>query len=253
MSSGEQPHLASTAVHDVVSASKRAKTQPKVLALVGNPIEVRSSKLSPKQKRIPAPIKIYSNYTDIDEPWTALYSPALPFSSTPRSANARHTSTTPHRAAPTPPLNRPNSILILSAPNSARRIPTPTEHGSRPHQTQFCSKITDLKDSKNVRFAAVQSPAYSNLKLPAYFANGRSSFSPIPYSPRTPDAMSFDDPNIVPESPIEDAPMVSITAIEDTIEDAEEEKQIFTSAFLSYRGRQVDPETFILLTGRHSA
>lgn len=65
--------------------------------------------------------------------------------------------------------------------------------------------------------------------------------------------MSFDDPNIVPESPIEDAPMVSITAIEDTIEDAEEEKQIFTSAFLSYRGRQVDPETFILLTGRHSA
>lgn len=241
-------------IHDIVSSSKSAKTQPAQLALVTVAEvypEIRSSKSSSKQRRIPAPIKIFSNYTALDEPRTALYSPALPFSSTPKPANTRYTPTTPHRPAPTPPMNRPNSILILSAPNSARRIPTPTEHGSKPHQTQSYSKISKLKDAKNVRFTALQSPAYSNLKSPAYFANGRSSFSPIPYSPKTPDAMSFDDPNMVPESPIEDAPMVSITAIEDRIQDEgqKQESEKFTPDFMTHRGRQFDPETFILLTG----
>jgi hypothetical protein len=201
-----------------------------------------------KQRKIPAPIKIYSNYSDSNEPRTAIYTPAMPFSSTPNSGNARNQSTTPQRPAPTPPMNRLHSILVLSAPKSGRRLPTPTEGGSGPPSNDVCSHTTINKGPKNVRFAAVQSPAFSNLKSPAYFDNFRSSLSPMPYSPKTPDTMSFQDPDIVPESPIEDAPMISVTPIEDTFREVEKQEQSILPR--SGRGRQFDPETFLRLTGR---
>lgn len=70
----------------------------------------------------------------------------------------------------------------------------------------------------------------------------------MPYSPKTPDAMSFDDPDIVLESPIEDAPMLSITPFEETIREGEEKERL--SLPDTGRGRQFDRETFVRLTGR---
>jgi hypothetical protein len=207
-----------------------------------------STRIISKQKRIPAPIKICSNYADFDEPHTAICSHALPFSSTPNSWNARNKLVTPQRAAPTPPMDQPSSILVLSAPSSARKMPTLTEHGSRPPRKELDSKTANSKEPKNVPFVAVQSSALSNLKSPAHINNSRRSLSPMPYSPKTLDVMLFEDPDIVPESPIEDAPMLSITPIEDMFQ--EKESQAYTSISSFKRGRQFDPETFLLLTGR---
>jgi hypothetical protein len=236
-----------------IDQDKFVQKDPDFIAVVeglpdDRPSALSSQRIISKQRRIPAPIKIYSNYADFEEPQTAIYSPALPFSSTPKSGNARNKLATPQRGAPSPPSNRPHSILVISAPNSARRMPNPTEHDLNPPQKGYCSQTRNSKESKNVRFAVLESPAYSNLRSPAYFDSFRSSLSPLPYSPKTPDAMSFEDPDIVLDSPIEDAPMLSITPIVDTIQEGEEKEYRLLSS--PSRGRQFDRETFLRLTGR---
>ncbi|TLD39004.1 hypothetical protein E2P81_ATG01547 [Venturia nashicola] len=109
------------------------------------------------QRRVPAPIKIYPNYTDSDEHQTFIYVPALPLSSTSELATPGIRATTPQRAAPTPPMNRLNSILVLSAPNSARRNRSLKEGGSQSPQMGLHSPPGDIwkKEFKNVRFDVI--------------------------------------------------------------------------------------------------
>lgn len=225
-----------------------------LVSTAGDPLVVQSpvpvlKMVAPKQRRLPAPIKIYSDYTDSNEPQTSIYVPALPLSSTSELGTVGNKPNTPQRAAPIPPMNRPNSILVLSAPNSARRNHTPTENGSHPAQMSLRSQNANSwkKEFKNVRFSVIRSPAYSNLKSPAYVDCFRSSHSPMLHSPSTHDEISPEDPDEVFVSPIEDAPMLSIAPFEAVI-NQEEESLIGSSP--TTRGRQVDPESFLRLTGR---
>lgn len=208
-------------------------------------------RVAPIRRRIPAPIKIYSDYRDSNEHQTSIYVPALPHSSTSELATPRIRATTPQRPAPTPPMNRPNSILVLSAPNSARRNRTSKDLGSQSPQLSFRSAPGDSweREFKNVRFDVIRSPAHSKLKSPAYVDCFRSSSrSPMLHSPNAIEEMSPKYPDEVLESPIEDSPMLSIAPIEDTIN---EEKQNLILWPSSSRGPQVDPETFLRLTGTH--
>ncbi|QDS69317.1 hypothetical protein FKW77_003245 [Venturia effusa] len=208
-------------------------------------------RITPKQRRVPAPIKIYSDLTDSNEHQTSIYVPALPRSSTLEPIATGVKAVTPQRAAPTPPMNRPNSILVLSAPNSARRNHTPKGDGQQlPRMSLQSQGENDWKKKfKNVRFSAVCSPAHSNLKSPAYVDCYRtSSHSPMLHSPNTYDEMEPEFSDEVLESPIEDAPMLSIAPIENTIH---EEGQDFIASFSSSGGRQVDHDTLLRLTGTH--
>ncbi|RDI86837.1 hypothetical protein Vi05172_g3146 [Venturia inaequalis] len=206
---------------------------------------------TPTKRRVPAPIKIYSDYTDSNEQQTSIYVPALPLSSTSQLAAAGAGAITPQRPAPTPPMNRPNSILVLSAPNSARRNRTSRDQGAQSPHMSFRSPPGDHwnRELKNVRFDVVRSPTHSNLKSPAYVDCFRTcSRSPMLRSPITTDDMAPEYPDEVLESPIEDSPMLSIAPIEDAINEEERNLIVWPS---SSRGRQVDPDTFLRLTGTH--
>lgn len=95
-----------------------------------------------------------------------------------------------------------------------------------------------------------------------------SLHSPELFSPKTPKDMYFEDPDIVPDSPISDEPMISIAPILDTLDTIQEEESKENRphslpmggrykeegkekrpSSLPSRGRQVDRETLMRLTG----
>lgn len=212
------------------------------------------------KKNIPSPIDIASCSS----------SRKLPPASAPMPRNRGWSNQSELRGyLPSSPIDRSASVPLSAGHKPVRSTATTL----RASQDMGLSRATRtaLAQARNVRFDVLQSPKYSNLRSPGLRSPGYRGSMRLdcsgPLTPKTPMDMCFEDPDIAPESPISDEPMISIAPIMDTLDTIQEEdskenrpyslpvgghekgiKEARPSSLPS-RARQVNREALMRLTG----